>query len=199
MTTVFLLRWNSAIAQKQSRHIAREGAESRKVVILGDGAPWIWNLAEELFTDRVEILDWYHADENISRVARVVFGEGTDEAAQWRKSQLDRLYEDAVDEVVEGLRFLKKRHRSKDEEIDKLTGYLERNGHRMKYRTFRQSGYYIGSGAVESAVSHVMQQRMKRVGMRWHAAGADAMLALRCVFRSTGAWDSFWNYRKQVA
>ena len=37
------------------------GAESRKVVILGDGAPWIWNLAEELFTDRVEILDWYHA------------------------------------------------------------------------------------------------------------------------------------------
>ncbi len=118
---------------------------------------------------------------------------------QWRKSQLDRLYEDAVDEVIEGLRFLKKRHRSKDEEIDKLTGYLERNGHRMKYRTFRQSGYYIGSGAVESAVSHVMQQRMKRVGMRWHAAGADAMLALRCVFRSTGAWDSFWNYRKQVA
>ena len=63
----------------------------------------------------------------------------------------------------------------------------------------RIAGYYIGSGAVESAVSHVMQQRMKRVGMRWHAAGADAMLALRCVFRSTGAWDSFWNYRKQVA
>ncbi len=175
------------------------GAESRKVVILGDGAPWIWNLAGELFTDRVEILDWYHADENISRVARVVFGEGTDEAAQWRKSQLDRLYEDAVDDVIEGLRFLKKRHRSKHKEIDKLTGYLERNRHRMKYKTFRQSDYYIGSGAVESAVSHVMQQRMKRVGMRWHADGADAMLALRCVFRSTGAWDSFWNYRKQVA
>ena len=135
------------------------GAESRKVVILGDGAPWIWNLAEELFTDRVEILDWYHADENISRVARVVFGEGTDEAAQWRKSQLDRLYEDAVDEVIEGLRFLKKRHRSKDEEIDKLTGYLERNGHRMKYRTFRQSGYYIGN----SYAPAVQQQHLDRV------------------------------------
>ncbi len=127
------------------------GGGTRKVVILGDGAPWIWNLAEELFTDRVEI-DWYHADENISPVARVVFGEGTDEAASVAQMQLDRLYEDAVDEVIEGLPVSEnQRHRSKDEEIDKLTGYLERNGHRMKYRTFRQSGYYIGSGAVESA------------------------------------------------
>ena len=174
------------------------GAEHRKVVILGDGAPWIWNLAEELFVDRVEILDWYHADENISRLARVVFGEGTDEAAQWRQSQLDRLAEDAVDEVIEGLRFLKKRHRSKRKAVNTLSGYLEKNKHRMKYRTFRENGYFIGSGAVESAVSHVMQQRMKRTGMRWRADGADSMLALRCVYRSTGAWDSFWNYRKQA-
>ena len=53
----------------------------------------------------------------------------------------------------------------------------------------------IGSGAVESAVSHVFQQRMKRVGMRWRAAGADAMLSLRTLYRTAGAWDRFWTAR----
>jgi hypothetical protein len=61
---------------------------------------------------------------------------------------------------------------------------------------FRVRGYHIGSGAVESAVRHVEQQRMKRIGMRWGAAGADAMLALRSIYRSTGAWDQFWATRR---
>jgi hypothetical protein len=65
----------------------------------------------------------------------------------------------------------------------------------MRYRTFREAGYQIGSGAAESAIGHVIQQRMKRAGIRWGASGADAMLALRSVYRSTGAWDAFWRAR----
>ena len=68
----------------------------------------------------------------------------------------------------------------------------------MRYATFRTQGYHIGSGAVESAVSYAAQQRMKRVGMRGRAAGADAMLALRSVYRSTGAWNQFWATRRAV-
>ena len=82
--------------------------------------------------------------------------------------------------------------------MDDLARYLTTNRVRMRYQTFRAAGYAIGSGAVESAVSYVVQQRMKRVGMRWRAAGADAMLALRSIYRSTGAWDRFWSTR-QVA
>ena len=41
-----------------------------------------------------------------------------------------------------------------------------------------------------------MQQRMKRVGMRWRAAGADTMLALRSIYRSTGAWDRWHELRR---
>ena len=52
------------------------------------------------------------------------------------------------------------------------------------------------SAYIESAASHVVQQRMKRVGMRWRAAGADAMLALRSIYRRTGAWDRFWANRR---
>jgi hypothetical protein len=167
------------------------------VVVLGDGAHWIWTLAEHLFPDRVEILDWYHADEHISKLARVLYGDGTVRAKQWREVQLDRLMEDEVDKVIQGLGFLQRGQRSaeKRKEIDELKGYLENNRQRMLYKSFRDSGYDIGSGAVESAVNHVVQQRMKRSGMRWRARGADAMLALRSIYRSTGAWDAYWAYR----
>ena len=77
-----------------------------------------------------------------------------------------------------------------------LERYLTTNRARMRYQTFRAAGYAIGSGTVESAVSHVVQQRMKRVGMRWRAAGADAMLALGSIYRTTGAWDRFWARRR---
>ena len=85
--------------------------------------------------------------------------------------------------MLEGLRFLgaHQRTRGKRTGVDDLHRYITTNCDRMRYQTFRAAGYAIGSGAVESAVSHVVQQRMKRVGMRWRSAGADAMLALRSI------------------
>jgi len=177
------------------------GAAHRRVVVLGDGAPWIWHLAAELFPRRVEILDWYHVDAHISDVARVLYGEGTDKSRAWRQTQLDRLWTDDIDQGIEALRFLglHQRAAAKRTAVEALSRYLTTNRDRMRYQTFRAAGYAIGSGAVESAVSHVMQQRMKRVGMHWRAAGADAMLALRSVYRSTGAWDRFWAARPRAA
>jgi hypothetical protein len=171
--------------------------ERREVVVLGDGAPWIWNLAAEHFPRRVEILDWYHAKEHVSATARILYGEGTERAAQWRKEQLDRLWDDRVEDLIAGLRFLGAHQRSavKRQAVEDLQRYLSTNRGRMRYRTFRAAGYQIGSGAAESAIGHVVQQRMKRAGMRWGAPGADQMLALRSVYRSIGAWDTFWQAR----
>ncbi len=187
-----------ALAAQVWPQAAALGAGHRRVVVLGDGAPWIWNLTAALFPDRVEILDWYHADEHLSAVARGLYGEGTEKAAAWRTTQLDRLATDRIDDVIDGLRFLGSHQRSaiKRRLVDDLARYLTTNRARMRYQTFRAAGYAIGSGAVESAVSHVVQQRMKRVGMRWRAAGADAMLALRSIYRTTGAWDRFWTTRR---
>lgn len=171
--------------------------EHREVVVVGDGAPWIWNLAAEHFPRRVEILDWYHAKEHVSATARILYGEGTDRTAQWRQEQLERLWDNRVDEVIARLRFLGAHQRSvvKRKAVEDLQRYLTTNRERMRYRSFREAGYQIGSGAAESAIGHVVQQRMKRAGMRWEAAGADAMLALRSVFRSIGAWGPFWCAR----
>jgi hypothetical protein len=171
--------------------------EQGEVVVLGDGAPWIWNLAAEHFPRRVEILDWYHAKEHVSATARMLYGEGTERSTQWRTEQLDRLWDDRVDDVIAGLRFVGAHQRSttKRQAVEDLQRYLTTHRARMRYRTFRDAGYQIGSGATESAIGHVIQQRMKRAGIRWGAAGADAMLALRSVYRSTGAWDAFWRAR----
>jgi len=171
--------------------------ERREVVVLGDGAPWIWNLAAEQFARRVEILDWYHVKEHVSATARLLYGEGTERSAEWRKEQLDRLWDDGVDEVIAALRFLGAHQRSavKRQAVKDLQRYLNTNRERMRYRTFRDAGYQIGSGAAESAIGHVVQQRMKRAGMRWGGPGADQMLALRSVYRSIGAWDAFWRVR----
>ena len=173
-------------------------AAARRVVVLGDGAPWIWHLAAKLFVHRVEILDWYHADEHVSEVARILYGEGTEKAATSRAAQLDGLWTDRVDQAIEALRFLGAHQRTVATRtaVADLTRYLTTHQHRMQYQTYRAAGYPIGSGAVESAVSHVVQQRMKRVGMRWRAAGADTMLALRSIYRSTRAWDHFWANRR---
>jgi hypothetical protein len=170
------------------------------VVVLGDGAEWIWNLAS-LIPNRVEVLDWYHADEHISEVARILYGEGTDKAAKFRAVQLERLADDGVDDVIEALRFLAPHQRSaaKKKALAELEGYLTKNRLRMQYKTFKARGFHIGSGCVESAVSHVIQQRMKRVGMRWKAKGADAVIALRAIYRSHGLWDSFLAARLAAA
>jgi len=181
--------------------IARAGGADRLAVVLGDGAPWIWRLAEVVCPHRVEILDWYHVDEHISAAARVLYGEGTPRADAWRQQQLDRLWTDGVDQVLEGLRFLGAHQRSatKRDMVTALERYLTTNRDRVRYQTFREAGYHIGSGAVESAVHHVVQHRMKRPGMRWRGPGADAMLALRSVYRSLDAWDRFWAARPRAA
>ena len=144
------------------------------------------------------MLDWYHADEHISAGARALDGEGTANAHTWRTTPLDRLATDGVDHIIDSLRFLGAHQRTvaKRTAVADLQRSLTTNRERMRYHTFRAAGYAIGSGAVESAVSHVVPQRMTRVGMRWRSAGADAMLALRSIDRSTGAWDRFWTTRR---
>ncbi len=188
----------AALAQRLWPRAQAAGVEgARRVVVLGDGAVWIWNLAAELFPNRVEILDWYHADEHVSATARILYGEGTERAKQWRQEQLNRLWDDRVDELILLLRFLRAhpRRAAKRAALEDLSRYLTTHRERMRYRTFREAGYLIGSGPAESAVSDVVQPRMKPPGMRWKPSGADAMLAMRSVYRSTGLWQDFWSCR----
>jgi hypothetical protein len=76
-------------------------------------------------------------------------------------------------------------------ELNKKTGYFERNAHRMRYAHFRKLGMFIGSGHIEAACKQIVWQRAKQSGMHWTTDGAADIIALRCQHAS-GRWDELW-------
>jgi hypothetical protein len=154
-------------------------ARLRKVIVLGDGAHWIWNLAAEHFGERVEIVDFYHASEHVWTLAHALFGEGTVLAARWADFALIALYHQGASALLELLdQTAPPQATAKEFRTERQ--YFRANAKRMDYPTFRQQGFPIGSGAVESAAKHLVQQRMKRSGARWSDQGAQAVLNVRC-------------------
>jgi hypothetical protein len=151
----------------------------RKVIVLGDGAHWIWNLAAEHFGERVEIIDFYHASEHVWHLAHALFGEDTVLAARWADFALAALSHDGAAALVSLLD-----QTTPPQAAAKLfrteRQYFRSNQARMDYPAFRQQGLPIGSGAVESGAKHLVQQRMKRSGARWSEQGGQAVLNVRC-------------------
>lgn len=169
--------------------------ENYKVVCLGDGAPWIWNRFEELFPERIEILDFFHLSEYVWDVAKVCFEDKT-EAENWVSIQLKRLKDSESEQLLNELKFLNKRYRkpSIKDEIKKLETYLGNNKHRIDYKSYLEAGLMIGSGVVESSNKVVVTNRMKQGGMHWSKDGAQAIMSLRALYCSSRAqWNHFWN------
>lgn len=172
---------------KDGAHIIRG-----KVVFLADGADWLRILAEVRLPGATILLDWYHMAEHVAKAANVLFSN-TNEAEKWRK---DIEKDMRFGEVHRALYKIHSCAKAADtstaarDELLNLHGYLHKRRHHLRYAEARAKGLLIGSGPVESAANHVVQQRMKRAGMRWYKNGADAMLVLRAAHRSTGGFRS---------
>jgi len=124
-------------------------------------------------------LDFYHAVEHLWIVARARFGEGSAEAGGWISEQKERLLTDLVGEVIADLASWSPSHKAGEEIRSGQLAYLRTHQHRMRYQTFREAGWHIGSGVMEASCKAVVQGRMKGAGMHWSAAGAEAVLHLR--------------------
>ena len=150
----------------------------RQVVVLGDGAAWIWNLAAEHFGDRVEIVDFYHASEHLWTLAHALYGPGTAAARTWAMARLHTLRHAGGAALLPELRRLRPTTAEAKAALRRERGYFRTHVERMAYPRFVEQGLPIGSGAVESAAHHLVQLRMKRSGARWSPAGAQALLTL---------------------
>lgn len=170
---------------------------AQEVVVLGDGAPWIWELAALHFPNATHIVDWYHAAEHLWKVADAVYGSGSPRGKAWVERQEARLYAGEVERTIQALRRLKPPPQAA-ETVRKNIDYFRTNRERMKYNEYRERGLHIGSGIVESACKHLVNQRLKRSGMRWTQRGAQATLNLR-VLDLNGRWDAYWNRQRHVA
>jgi hypothetical protein len=148
------------------------------VVIVGDGAEWIWKRAT-WFIHRCEILDFWHAMEYAWDFARLRFGEGSTQADQWVHQIGIDLKAGKVEQVIARLKRLRPKSPQVRASLDSLVRYYSENASRMKYDEYLRLGYGIGSGAVESAHKQVVHARLRQAGMRWSAAGARRLLALR--------------------
>ena len=151
----------------------------RKVVILGDGAVWIWNLAAEHFGERIEIIDYYHATEHVWTLANAFYGEGSERARAWARRQCRRLLTKGAAGLLRALGAIRRCRPEAKEALRKERGYFRANAARMAYPTFRKQGLPIGSGAIESEAKRLVQQRMKLPGARWSEQGAQAVLNVR--------------------
>jgi hypothetical protein len=168
----------------------RRGLEKAKMVVcVSDGAIWIWNLMFMCFAYRVEILDWWHAVQRLWTIAHACLA--ADAAKAWVSAQQHCLAHAHLRHVIHQVRLLYPKGAPVPDEVRQAVAYLFANRQRMRYHLFRQAGYPIGSGTVESACKVVVQQRMKQAGMRWSRPGAQAMLALRCALLSD-RWHQEW-------
>jgi hypothetical protein len=176
-------------------------ARLRPVVVLGDGAAWIWHLAAEHFGERTEIVDFYHASEHLWALAHVLYGPGTAAATAWATTRLKLLREEGGAALLPTLRGLRPPSAEAQEVLRRERGYFRTHVARMAYPTFVAQGLPIGSGAVESAAKHLVQLRLKRPGARWSPAGAGALLTLIAylVSRPTRATRSGEHHRQAEA
>jgi len=176
----------------QLREMGWLGAQT-VVVIVGDGAEWIWRRAS-LFERRCEILDFWHALEHAWEFARLRYGEGSQRAAGWVHRIAQDLRAGNVQQVIARLETLRPTTPELQEKLEGLIRYYTENASRMRYDEYLRRGYGIGSGAVESAHKQVVHARLRQAGMRWSETGARRLLALRLLLLNNN-WEILGRLR----
>jgi hypothetical protein len=189
----------AAFGQRLYQEAERRGLRhAKEVVVVADGAPWIWNLVAEHLPQRVEILDFYHAAERLHSVGHAVYGEGTEASKRWAATNRQHLLAGRVDRLLRSLRRLRPKRAEGREVVRRAIHYFSANRRRMRYDQLRARGYHIGSGVVEAGCKHVVGSRCKRAGMHWSTFGAQSILSLRCHLLND-RWDDYWQPLKSAA
>lgn len=184
----------SDFAARVVRETTRRGfAQAQRRVVLGDGALWIWNLADEHFPGAIQIVDRFHAKEHLSTVAKAVYGVTSEPGRTWAHQRHVELDAGDLAAVVWAL----ETHAPAHDEARKAGEYIQRNRHRMRYPEFEAQGLCTSTGVVEAGCKVAIGTRLKRAGMHWTLQGANAIIALRCA-KLSGRFEDFWERRSQT-
>lgn len=164
--------------------LQRNADQAIELIFIGDGAAWIWRLVERYFPDAIQIVDWFHACEYLVDVARATFSEAQKRHA-WLTTQRTALWKGELDEVIAACQVLIQPTRDADDDpAQKAVTYFTNNRSRMDYPTYRNNGYQIGSGTIESAAKQIVAQRMKVTGAIWNLDSARLVAKARAAFLS---------------
>ena len=159
--------------------------------VVGDGAPWIWNLAQEHFYDGQQVVDWYHATEHLGEIAKLVHGEGTKTAHRWYNEAQKKLYQGHAEQIALEVRKMATTHPEIADDLGREAGYFENNKRRMQYLEMREEGFVIGSGMVESGCKQ-FKARFCGPGMRWNRDGIKRLIPIRASVMGH-CFDAMWQ------
>jgi hypothetical protein len=182
------LVWSSGV--QQHAQLAHE------LIILGDGARWIWDLVEAHFPHAIQIVDWFHACQYLAPVAEAAFTDPSQRDA-WVEHTKTALWEGRLDDVIAACQQHVKSSRP-DDPAQKAVTYYTNNRQRMAYPTYRTNGYHIGSGTIESGIKQIGTQRMKVAGAIWNLDSARRVAKARAAYLS-GQWNVLAARRSHLA
>jgi hypothetical protein len=149
----------SPFADRVAREAERRGFEQvERRVILGDGAPWIWNIAEELFPDAIQIVDLFHAKQHLSDVSKAIYGPTSQLAKQWAKRRHEQLDAGRLDALLGAV----SRHARTCDEARKCIAYIKSNRKRMRYPEFRAAKLCTSTGVVEAGCNRSSMLQAQR-------------------------------------
>ena len=199
-------------AQLYREAITRGLGQAKEVLVIADGALWIWNLAQDRFPQARQRLDLYHGDEHLWAVANDLYGRGTPEALAWVTPLLQHVREDQTQAVIASLNELKPHLlEAQQKKLQTQIEYFGNNAHRMKYKEIIEArkacdegkatpeqiqlaNEPLGSGAVESTCRQY-QCRFKRTGQFWTTVGDEALLCLETLWRNN-RWHELYPHAK---
>jgi len=180
---MFLEAWN------------RGWSRAEKKVVIGDGAEWIWNIADEHFPGAIQIVDLFHARQHLWDLARLLYPGDDARQKSWMLRHQPKLDGGKIEKLVRFLRSVNAPSPELAEKIHKEAAYFEKNAERMRYPEFRRQHLFVGSGVIEAGCKTVIGSRLKQSGMFWTVRGADAIIALRCC-ELNGELEDYWHNRR---
>lgn len=167
-----------------------------RFVGISDGArdflPWLQKHTT------TQVLDFWHLTEYLSEVAKAIFRKES-ERESWMEENCHSLKHDhgASTRILNELREIRQRSglsANAKNALDKAISYLSNGLSRTNYASYRKTHIPIGSGVTEAACKTLIKQRMCGSGMQWKINGAEAVLRLRALALTTGAWSAFWAH-----
>jgi hypothetical protein len=151
-----------------------------RLVVVADGAHWIWRLVADLFPVCTQIVDYYHAKQHLAQASHALYPDDETAAQTWFKQMSECLFRGEIFKIIADL-----------QGQPQSASYFVSHQRRMQYQHVRAEGYPIGSGGVESGIKQ-FKQRLTGAGMRWSRQGATRMVTLRSAILS-GTFHDLWH------
>lgn len=171
-------------------------AQATEIILVADGAPWIWDLKEKLLRYSIsvnhEVVDFYHASAYLYNTIDQALPWSQSQKQQWFNTHRRLLKQGKIDKVIDALQSLicrRGRPIRGRKKILTAIDFFTQHKERMAYPTFKRQGITMGSGLVESAVRRVVNLRLKSASSFWLEENVEAMLVLRCALKM-GSWEN---------